>query len=174
MKDIFKKYRRHNLISNLWVLAASLVLAFGINVFLIDGTQIGQNLKANVLQPISTETQADIFLQKEWENFVVKNSKNINNALNISISLIYNWENTNISEITSAYGNIIELQNEPGINLIIVNLDADTNIKAGQEIIKFNASKKDEIKAENINIINANFKDTTEELYFLSTSWITF
>jgi len=174
MKDIFKKYRRHNLISNLWVLAASLVLAFGINVFLIDGTQIGQNLKANVLQPISTETQADIFLQKEWENFVVKNSKNINNALNISFSLIYNWENTNISEITSAYGNIIELQNEPGINLIIVNLDADTNIKAGQEIIKFNASKKDEIKAENINIINANFKDTTEELYFLSTSWITF
>ena len=174
MKDIFKKYRRHNLISNIWVLAASLVLAFGINVFLIDGTQIGQNLKANVLQPISTETQADIFLQKEWENFVVKNSKNINNALNISFSLIYNWENTNISEITSAYGNIIELQNEPGINLIIVNLDADTNIKAGQEIIKFNASKKDEIKAENINIINANFKDTTEELYFLSTSWITF
>ena len=174
MKDIFKKYRRHNLISNLWVLAASLVLAFGINVFLIDGTQIGQNLKANVLQPISTETQADIFLQKEWENFVVKNSKNINNALNISFSLIYNWENTNISEITSAYGNIIELQNEPGINLIIVNLDADTNIKAGEEIIKFNASKKDEIKAENINIINANFKDATEELYFLSTSWITF
>jgi hypothetical protein len=51
-----------------------------------------------------------------------------------------------------------------------VNLDADTNIKAGEEIIKFNASKKDEIKAENINIINANFKDATEELYFLSTS----
>ena len=173
MKDIFKKYKRHTLISNLWVVAASLVLAFGINVFLIDGTQLGQNLKANVLQPINTEVQADIFLEREWENFIIRNSQNINKAVNLSLSLIYNWDNIDISDVSSQYGNIIELQNEPGINSIILNLDSWVDIKQNENIISFSAIKEDETKGEAINLINANFKDNTGELYFLSTSWIT-
>jgi hypothetical protein len=174
MKDIFKKYKKHKLLSNIWVVAASLVLAFGINVFLIDGTQVGQNLKANVLQPISQEESADIFVIKQWSSFVLKSSKNINNPVNLSLSLIYNWENINISELTSQFWDIVTLQNEPWINSMIVNMKTWTNVKANEDIIKFLAEKQDETKVENINVINANFKDNTNELYFLSTSWTTF
>lgn len=174
MKDFLKKYKKQVIISNIWVVAASLVLAFGINVFLIDGTQIGQNLKANVLQPINSEQKADLFIEKNVNDFSIKSSKNINKATSLSFSLTYNWENTNVFEIASPYGNTIEIQNESGIHSVIVNFDSETDVKANENIVEFNATKILPEQIENINIINANFKDNTEELYQLSTSWISF
>jgi hypothetical protein len=51
-----------------------------------------------------------------------------------------------------------------------VNFDSETDVKANENIVEFNATKILPEQIENINIINANFKDNTEELYQLSTS----
>jgi hypothetical protein len=65
MKDILKKYKKHIIISNIGIIAASFVVAIGVNFFLIDGTQIGQNLKANVIESIEAKNKADIFVYQE-------------------------------------------------------------------------------------------------------------
>ena len=43
MKDIFKKYNKHKKISNISIVATSLVLAIGINLFIIDGSDYSKS-----------------------------------------------------------------------------------------------------------------------------------
>jgi len=174
MKDIIKKYKKHILISNIWIIAASLVMAVWVNFFIIDGTDIWQNLKANVLNPIETTQKADIFIEKKWNEFVLKNWKIMNSVVSFSFSFVYNWDNVGISNISSKYWKIINLQNENGINSIILNFDSPTDITQNSDITKFTLIKNNNEKTENLNIINANFKDKENESYLLSTSWITF
>ncbi|QFR39325.1 hypothetical protein A9Q91_03755 [Candidatus Gracilibacteria bacterium 28_42_T64] len=173
MPDILKKYKQNRLISNAGVIAASLVIALGINFIVIDGTNIGQSLKTSVLNSQGVKIDSDIFLEKNDDGFQVVTSKNIGNIQTLTLSFAYNSENISIDNFKTENAEIVNLDNTPGINSIIINFKEATNIDVKGNILQFDFHRKNN-KSENINIMNANFTDNTGETYLLSTSGLTF
>lgn len=173
MQDILKKYRKNKILSNLNIVLASLVLAFWINFILIDWTNVGQNIKSSVLNSEIQNNKSDISIEKLNDNIYVTANKNISKVESLSFSLTYNPDNIIITDIKSEFWDIVNLANTKWINSIILTSLKETDIKIWDKLSIINITKKDN-KSENINIINANFKDINSEHYSLSTSWITF
>lgn len=173
MKDFIKKYQNHKLLTNLNIILASLVLAVWINFFLVDGTNIGQSLKASVLNSqIWTET-ADVYLKKIDNDIYLVTNKNIVDLNNFSISFSYNPENVEIFDISSQLWQVANLWENQGINSIILNIQSPVNLNRWDNILKVWVNKKIET-TENLNILNANFSDSENNQFLLSTSGITF
>lgn len=173
MKDIIKKYQNQKLFSNLNIILTSLVLAFWINYFLVDWTDIGKNLKTSVLNSKTIENKSDLSIEKNENEFFIISNNDINQISNLSLSLAYNPENISITDMNSSFWDIINLSNTPWFSSIILTTEKVIDIKRWDKLIKLNVEKKEET-TENINVLNANFKDINEEQFLLSTSWITF
>lgn len=173
MKDFLKKYRKHKLINNVNIILVSLVLAVGVNFVFFDNSNLSNNLKASIINTKNIENKANIFIEKFENNIYIVSNKEINNLENLSLSLTFNPENVTIWDINSEYGDIISLNNTAWISSLILSSKTWTNIKKGDKLIKLSINKKYE-KTENINIMNANFKDINNEHFLLTTSWITF
>lgn len=173
MKDFVKKYQNHKFFTNLNIIVISLIIAIWINFFLIDGTDIGKNLKTSVLNIKINENKSDLYIEKNDNDFFIVSNKNINQITNLSFSLAYNPENISISNMNSSIWDITNLSNTPWMNLLLLTNKSLIDIKKWDKLIKLNIEKKN-ISAENINILNANFKDWNEQQFLLSTSWITF
>ena len=174
MKDIIKKYKKHNLIHNLGILAASLVIAIWVNFFVLDG-QVWSYVKTSVLEAGEKNNIANVYLTNNEGKIKVLTSKSMNNVSELSLSLVYNPENLTVGKIysTSLPSKITNIANEAGLNTLLIQLDTDTNISAWDEILIIETEKWAQ-KTENLNIINANFKDSSWEKYLLSTSGIIF
>ena len=173
MKNILSKYRKNKLFSNISIIMVSLVLAIWINLFLIDWSNLSQFLKTSVINSEISEQKADISLNNINSDIYLISNKQINNINNLSLSLSYNPKNISIQNIESSFWNVLNLWNTPWFNSIILTIDKSYNIKKWDKLLKINTLKKEKI-AENLNIINANFKDIDWETYLLSTSWINF
>ncbi len=173
MQDILKKYKNNKIRTNINIILASLVLAIWINIFLIDWTNIGQNLKTSVLNSEVQTNKADFYLEEINNNLFMLSNKKISNIDSLSLSLTYNPENVTIQNIKSDIWNLINISNTKWVNSIIITFDKWTNIDKNNKILKIDLSKKYN-RTENINIINANFKDLNWGHYSLSTSWVTF
>jgi len=172
--NILKKYKKQKKLSNLTIIWLSLVIAFWVNFFVLDKTNISNNLKANILEKEQKNNIWDLFLEKKDNYLVLKTNKNINNIDNLSLSFAYNPENIEIKEIIPKLNSeILDISNTPWIKTIIIQYKSNYTINSFEEILKIKYSKK-ENKTENLNIINANFTDSSSEIYELSTSWIAF
>lgn len=173
MKDFVKKYQKNKLITNINIVLASLVLAFWFNFLLVDNTNLWKSLKTSVLNSQVNEIKSDLYISSEnWDLYIFTN-KNINNLESLSLSLNYNSENVSILETNSSVWDIVNLTNTPWISSIILTNNEVVNLKKWDKIIRLLLDKKED-KTENLNIINANFKDINNETFLLSTSWITF
>lgn len=173
MKDILKKYKKHKNITNIGIVIASLILAIWFNLFVIDGSDFGTSMRANILEAKSENNRADVYWEY-WEDTInIYSSKNMNNVKNISLSLSYNPNNVEIVSQSSESGQILKLNSENGIHTILLNYSPEKNIIKNNVIFSIQTNKSEEI-SEQINIFNANFTDTTGETYLLSTSGITF
>jgi len=174
MQDILKKYKQHKFISNLGIVVTSLIVAVWINFFVIDSTNIGQNIKTSVLNASINQNLADIYLEKKWDNIVIKTSKNINNLKSLSFNVSYNPETLIIENITSNItSQVLNLSNNPWINSVTLILDIVKDINKS-EVLAIIKVKKMEEKTENINIFDARFNDNTAQTSLLTTSWISF
>ena len=173
MQDILKKYKKYKVLTNLNIILASLVLAFWINYFLVDNTELWKNLKASILNSENNNIKSDISINKINNYLYISSNKKINSAKSLWLSIVYNPKNITINKIDSDKWDIINLSNNPWITTIIVNFKEPTNINIWDNFVKIDISKKDNT-SENLNIINANFKDINSKVYQLSTSWITF
>ncbi len=174
MKDIIKKYKKHNLINNIWIIAASLVIAIWINFFVLDG-QVWSYVKTSVLEAGEKSNIANIYMQNSEGNIKVFSSKNMVGVNEISFSVVYNPENLTLGKIysTTLPSTITNIANESGLSTLLIQLDNQRDIPSGEEILIIETIKTEE-RTENINIINANFKDNSWEKYLLSTSGIIF
>ena len=173
MKDIIKKYNKHKLFSNVNIVLASLVLAIWRNIFLVDWTNVWQSIKTSVLNSKTAEKKSDLSIENvDWYLYVVAN-KNVSSVSTLSLSLTYNPENVVVWEVSSNLWDIVNLTNTPWISSIILTSEAISDINIWDKLIKIVVNKS-ENKSENLNIINANFKDTNDEQFLLSTSGITF
>jgi len=173
MKDFLQKYQNNKNMSNLSIIVTSLILAIWINIFLIDWTNIWNNLKASVLDTSLNEIKADIYIEKLDNKIVIKNSKDILDAKNISIWITYNPWLIEIKDIESTlWENIMLWEKNTWFDTYLINTSWN-NIYANSKILEINILKNRE-ESTQLNMINANFTDKNEENYNLSTSWITF
>ena len=173
MKDFLKKYHNKKVIWNIWIAVTSLVLAFWINLFLIDSTYMWKELKTSVLDTKIAEVKADLFLEKSENKIIVKNSKDILNTKNISLSITYNPEDLEIVNINSKLWEVSVLwEKNSWFEIILLSMEAN-DIKSSDNLIEIETSVK-QVKSTQLNMINANFKDANWEQYDLSTSWLTF
>ncbi len=173
-KDIFKEYKKANIIRNTWIVIFSLVLALSINFFVFD-SEMWSKLKADVLWVWENMGKSNLYLEMEDGVVKVKNGKKMKELKNISFTLVYNPENVKI-ENTTPWISEAALKNvtgEDGLNMIMISLASPTDIEKFSEILTINLSKKQN-KTEFINLINANFEDDSWELFLLSMSWINF
>lgn len=174
MKDFVKEYKQKRLIWNIWAITISLVLALWINFFILDWTDLWKNLKASILDVNIEENKADFYLENNWNSIIVKNSKTMQTPTSVSLSLVYNPEILEINEITTNLWDITILWEKNTWNeTIILDLDWITDIIANTSILQVNTIKKEETSTQ-INMVNANFIDSTKNQYNLTTSGITF
>ena len=174
MYDILKKYKHQKNISNLLIIFVSLIIAFLVNFFLLDSTDLWKNLKSSLLNSNEIELKSDIYLTKNSDKIEINAWKNINNCKTLSLSLVYNPENIVIENISSIIdADITKIWNIAWFESIIINFKNNKNINKNEKILELKIKKLEE-KTENLNTINANFKDINWEIYLLTTSWLTF
>lgn len=173
MNNFLKKIKNKKYFSNTNIIIISLIVAIFINFFILNWSQIEQNLKASIINSQLWINQWDIYLSKNerWINMLT--NKSINDMNNFSFTINYNPKNITIISIESTFWEIAILWDTPWMNLIMLTANNIKNIKKWDKILKINIKKNKEI-SENINITNANFSDYKNEKYLLTTSWITF
>lgn len=173
MKDIFKKYKKQKKISNVWVVVTSLVLAIGIHFLLIDGSDLWNTMKANILEVKSQNQQSDIYASQNGDIIEFYSNQNMNNVKNIAVSLSYNPENVWVLLQENNNWEIIRLSDEKWIQSILISYSPEKNIITWENIFSVETSKLKQV-SEQLNVFNANFTDSSGENYLLSTSGITF
>lgn len=176
---VFEQFKRQKLFQNITFVFVALTIGFGINEFMLDW-DLGKNLQANLLQSQSPqEHKANIYLQTiQWaKNDVIqlKVWKNISNVKTLSLSLVYNPDVVSLADIFSNIPSLelSPLQNEPWIATLILTFSEAQNITQWKNILNFYVSKNKKI-TQHINVINANFTDTENINYELTTSGIAF
>lgn len=171
MTDFLKKYQKQKKHSLIWVVLASLVMAIGINIFLIDGTSLWNSLKTSVLNSQWKEINSDIYLDKQQNNYVLLSSKQMNWVKNITVSLTYNPKVIEITDIYSPIWEVTTLSNLSWVSTLILTPSEIWNISEKTSIFQFKINKTSKNR-DFINMIEANFTDTEDINYNLSTSGI--
>ncbi len=171
-KDFLKKYKKQKLLNNIIIILMSLIIALWINFFVIDKNWLWNNLKANILETKKEKNKADLYLEKNGNTIVLKNSKNLNNVKSLSFSLVFDEEKNKLIEISCNWNNLIKIWEQPWIKTIIINY-VNKTINKNTAICNINIQKTNNLSKE-LNLINSNFTDNTWETYFLTTSGITF
>lgn len=172
MKDIFKKYRKQKKISNIWIILMSLTLAIWINYIFIDWSDIWNTIKANILEVKSSNEISDIYWIKESNLVNIFTNEKMNDVKNLAISFSYNPANVGILLIDDS-NDIITLSDEKWIQSILINYNSKKDIIPWEKLFTIETSKLIP-RSEQLNIFNANFTDSSDEKYLLSTSGITF
>ncbi len=176
MKDLFQNYHRKKVLSHLGILSLSVILAVSINSFIFS-TSNGKMIVANVLDAKTRQAKNNIdFKAISWnESISFQNTQEMKNVVEFSFSLAYNPEilslKKSISNIPGAY--ITEILEQWGFASYIITFDSPINIKENSEILSL-AFKKLSTDTIQLNIINVNFKDSSDEVFLLTSSGIMF
>ena len=173
---VFKQFKKQKIFKQVSFVFAAMVIGFWINSFILNW-DFGNNLKTNLLEnKKNIEKKSDLYIAKtSWKNsnlMKLISNKNINKVKNISFSFTYNPEKVEIQDVFPNI-NTTRIENEKWITTFIITYKNPTEIKSWEEIINFYVSKK-EWKTQNLNLINANFTDSTDTKYDLTTSWVIF
>ena len=175
MKDLFKKYHRHRVLSNLGILSLSAILAVSVNTFLLSGPT-WDTLKANILESTAhTNIQQD-FVAATWEeNISFQNTRLLQDVKAMSFSLAYNPEFVSFLDVQSQLSGvqIVPIENEDGFSTYILSFESPSDIYPLSDLLDLKYEKLENTTVH-LNIINVNFTDTSGTTYSLSTSWIMF
>ncbi len=169
MTDILKKYNKQKKFSNISIVAMSLVFAVGINVFLFDDSNLVKNLKVNAIESDIQTNKSDLYIEQEAVYFSLFSSKNMTNVKNVTFSVVYNPENINILKTNGLQ--LISKNN--WISTYLLQFEEAKNIIKWEKVALLEINKNQN-KTEHLNIVEANFTDTSGNSYQLSTSWVTF
>lgn len=167
----FSQTKQKKYMSTLGVIGASLVLAVGINLFILDDGNISENLKTSVLNARGVEVNSDIYIDITADSLTVNAYKDIKQAKELSFSLVNNPENVILNGFSSNVGTLTRLNNTPGITTIIITFDAPQDIQKWNRLIEFKSEKNNQ-DLEQINMIQANFTDNEDRVFNITTSGI--
>ncbi len=176
---VFKQFEKHELVHRIGFVAAALIVALWINTFVLNW-QYGNQLKTNILETSApVEQKADIYLEKkEWSDSYIMSIKawnTMDSVESLSLGIVYNPEQV---ELLDTFSNIngfelSRIENTPGVATIILNFLSPQTINKWDEISHFYLSKTQDF-TQHVNVTNANFTDSTNTNYQLTTSWMTF
>jgi len=178
MDDIISNYKKQRKIKNISIVITSLVLALGLNLFL-GNTDSWKYIKTSVMNSMTNTQQiSDLFFEnnKTQSNLIsLKSSKQMIWIKTLSFSIAYNKDNVSLKNKLLKIDNVelIELGNNEWFNTIVLNFKNPTNLKINDNILDIIFEKKS-IQKENINLVWANFIDTDNSSFTLSTSSIEF
>lgn len=177
--DVISKYKSHRLLKNISIIITSLFLAISIN-YTLNNTNISNSIKSSVLNSnTSIEQKSDIYMEKEnntINNIIsLKNSKNIYWLKNINMTIIYNPEWLEVSDIYLSNDNLklTQINRENWIINLSINSQNELDLDKNQKIVNILFSKKSK-KIEYLNLINSFFTDNNWNTFELSTSGIDF
>lgn len=178
-KDIIKSYRSKKIKSNLWLIALSLVFAISIN-FALSDSKIWNYLKTSVNEASNTnKNNSDLYMEKIVSNpnieIKIKTSKDIHDVRNLAFSFFYNNENIKIKDIMSdidwvKLNKMVDYEWTKTINLVF---DSNKTIKSWDTIASIFIEKNSK-NIENLNLLNTNFTDKDNNIYYLTSSGIEF
>jgi hypothetical protein len=171
MMDFLKKYKKKQTIWTLGVVAMSLVLAVWINIFVLSGSGLEQNLQASVLNYKGNTIKSDVYLDKQDNKLGLYSNTAIKQVKSLSVSLVYNAESLEISNFKSNLGTITPLSHTAGISTILVTFPKALDISNTSQILTADITKNNN-QLEQVNMIQANFTDISWVVYDISTSWI--
>jgi len=175
MKDLFKNYHKHKVLSNAWILSIAALLAVSVNMFILSGNT-GQTLKANVLEATSTQVSSvDVLAAANESTISLSNTQEMQNVMQLSFSLAYNPEILSLwaSQTLLWDSEISVIENNDGFSNYILTSWSPLNITAGSELVNISYAKPQD-ETVHLNIINVNFTDNQDESYLLSSKWIIF
>lgn len=170
MKDVFKSYYKHKVLSQVSLVTLSLVLAIGINMFVFSSPKI-EGLKASVLETPNIEASEVDFTAFTRENQLIFQTHSlIQDMKEFSFSLAYDPDVLSLGTYTTSLpaSNISELRNESGFVTYIMTFDTPIELQKNSEILSLSYTKLQE-KTAYINPVQINFKDSTDEIFLLST-----
>ena len=170
MEDIFKKYKKFQLLKNWAIICASLFFALGINLSL--NWDFSQYMKASVLGSQTKITnQADVYMEIENNTIIVKNGSNFWNFKKMNFSLLYNPDSLNLLNSLKTIDNysIIEILRDDGIINIQIIGENPQDIVAGTTLAEINFKKTDTIWTS-LNILNVHFEDDNNNVMYLTSS----
>lgn len=174
MKDLFKKYHRHKVLTNLWILSISAVLAVSVNMFLLWGPT-WETLKANVLEATEKSVNQDFIAYIDWWSIHFRNNSTMRQVKDFSFSLAYNPEVLELDTTKSVLNGseVHTIENEDGFVNYIVTLTVAGDIASNTTLLSIPYTKTVQSTAQ-LNIINVNFSDSSWNIYSLSTRGIMF
>lgn len=174
MADFIEKYKKNKKMGTFAILWISLVLALGINFFVLDWTEIGKNLKASILDVNNVWNKADFFLEKKENSLIIRASKTMEKPISVSISFAYDPEILAINSFVSDFGDVAILwETGTWYDTIMISMDGTKDIVADSVVMEITTNRKENTSTQ-MNMIDANFIDIVWENYILTTSWITF
>ncbi len=180
---VFKQFKRQKLFRQASFVIAALIVGFWINAFVLNGEMWGR-LKTDLLQAQKNkiwevEKKANLYLEaskaKDGNTLALKAWENMDSLKSLSISFVYNHEWIQIQDIFSNVNGLelSRIENEKGIITIILTFSKPSDIPKWKDLINLYVTKEAKT-TQHINIINANFTDSTNTNYKLTTSWIAF
>lgn len=175
MKDLFKSYHRKKVLTNLWILSLSAIFAVSINMTLL-GWQTWENLKANVLEISEQDVSMPNFIaQNDGEKVIFSTSWILQNVSSISFSLAYNPEILELQESISPLvgSQIAAIENDEGYINYMINISENITIDEGSQLLTI-PYERVWSGTIHMNVVNANFSDSAENVFFLSSEGIMF
>lgn len=172
MEDIIQKYHKKKRKNTLAIIATSLALAVWLN-FYVNNSNMGQMLKSSVMDSsVSAKDSADMYLEAQNDIISLKSSKNMSGVKSMSFAFVYNTENLSIKDKLLELDGVemVELANNNGYVTLLLNFKTPLNISSQDTLLKLVVEKKDASLQESLVITQANFIDSEEKLYALTTS----
>lgn len=174
MKDIFKNYHRHKVLSHLWILSFSLMLAISINMFALSWAT-GDSFKASVIDSKIQTSQKDIKVTYNSWSLVFSALKDMKQVEEISLALAYNpnWLDILEPKSTDSDSSGTTLKNEDGFYRYIHVSPMPRDIENGDEIFSIPTTRLLP-ESQRVNFVEANFTDSDGMTYLLVLEWISF
>lgn len=176
MENFIKKYERNKWLTKWAIVMTALVLAFWIHFTLFWSENFSKYLKANVFQIDDADIKADIFIWKntQKENHIsVVSWSNMKQVKSINFSLLFNEQEVEIKDFFSDIDNsdIQILNNNNWVAQIQVIFNTPLDLDKKREIITAKLNKKTNWNFQ-INLVSTTFKDTNDQKFELSASWL--
>jgi predicted membrane protein len=175
MKDIFKKYHRHKIITRISLLSLSVILAVSINVFMLSWNNATM-LKASILD-VSQKSWDKIDFQWIYKDTILSFSTNkaMQNVTQFSYSLAYNPDEIIIWDTSSIFvWENVRFEENSWYITVIFTPKTPINFNTWDVIHSYEIERIDQLFTWIINVVNANFTDIDENTYLLTTEWIIF
>ncbi len=134
---------------------------------------MGQMLKSSVMESnVSAKDSADMYLEAQNDIISLKSSKNMSGVKSMSFAFVYNTTNLSIKDKLLELDGVemVELANNNGYVTLLLNFETPLNISSQDTLLKLVVEKKDSSLQESLVITQANFIDSEEKLYALTTS----